>query len=598
MNAIEQMMQAFGAGSAQQMAAIFGSPAAAEGNAVDFANQFATALENSQLLSSDAQSPWRLSKTPALDGISLEGDETPAEFFSDISGLLPTQATTPTLAEVGASLQSINGTLSPEALAEFAGEKQAVEVQGIPGLQLVQLTGAELTDLIESGQLQPLSGDLPNLQASQNDLFLFAAGGSPEQPVRLLPLAQLEPLVTPDGTIKLDAITKPELTTTVGTATDAANGKPAQTGGVQATPVISPEAAAEASSKELASKVISDQTAASSKATASETFKFAEDAKDVAGHGAQANAAKQTADKKQDMEQPLQQVQQQKKEQQSAQNAVPNAEASNKQATTAAPTASTALASAIAPKPTPASAEQKSADKPSAEAKSTASTAATAMPKATSAPSPITWTPEHVAGAIDGTLLSSETFSGGLTGLRGESSFMNGMSLMGGKTSPELSAHVAKQINMQVTRAVNNGTQEFNMRLNPSELGGLKIKMSFTEAGKVSAHIMAERPETLELLQREARGIERAVEAGGHKVGSEGISFSLDQGDGQSAGKAFAEAIQEEKHAEKLAVADAGNENGDQPDSDEGAADDLTDLAVLEQILSRVSPETGLDVRV
>lgn len=596
MNAIEQMMQAFGAGSAQQLAAIFGSPAAAESDAADFANQFATALENSKLVGNDTGSSWRVSKAPVLDGLSLEGGETPAEFFSDISALLAAGKPVPGLAEVGFSIEGNTGAFKVDT-GNAAGGTNSDTVQGIPGLQLLQITGAELTELIESGQLQSLGGDLPNLQTSQDDLFLFAAGGSPEQPVRLLPLAQLEPLVNPDGTVKLDAVNN-----AAAAGADAVAGKAAAADGKPAQPAVAPasaEAVSKAAADDLTTKVVADQTAASGKASG-EMLKFAEASKDAAAHGAQANAAKQqAADKKQEMEQALQQVQQQKKQQQSGQNAAPSTEAANKQAASAAATpAAAAAATASSTTPKASATEQKTADKLSAEAKPAASSAATSVPKPVSSPSPVTWTPEHAAGAFDGSTLSSETFSGGLTSLRGESSFMSGMSLMGGKTAPELSAHVAKQINMQVTRAVNNGSQEFNMRLNPSELGTVKIKMSFTEAGKVSAQIMAERPETLELLQREVRGIERAVEAGGHKVGSEGISFSLDQGDGQSAGKAFAEAAQEEKHADKMAAAGAEGDDGGQGFNENGEPDDLTDLAVLEQILSRVSPETGLDVRV
>jgi flagellar hook-length control protein FliK len=426
---------------------------------------------------------------------------------------------------------------------------------------------------------------LPDLQTIQDDVFVFAAGGAPEQPLRLLPLAQLEPLLPTDAT---------DQASQVAAKVAAADGKPAVgTPATDSPAVSSPEASKEAAAAELTGKVVADQTTATSKAAASETFHFAAEA-----HGAKANAEKQAAANHKAAEEKLAlQQQAQKQTQQSAQGAAqaaaPSTEAANKQAANAAPQAAAAAQQAT-PKQDRADSEQKSSEARPAPSAPAAAQAA-AAPKAAAQPAPITWTPEIAAGYTDGGIAASETMAGGLTSLRGESSFMNAMSLMGGKTSPELAAHVAKQVNMQVTRAVNGGTNEFTMRLNPSELGGLKIKMAFTEAGKVSAQVMVERPETLELLQREVKGIERAIESGGHKMDSQGISFSLDTGDGESAGKAFAKAVQEDQHADKHDVNAEGDGSGfeefDEPD-------DLTDLATLEEILSRVTPESGLDVRV
>jgi len=208
---------------------------------------------------------------------------------------------------------------------------------------------------------------------------------------------------------------------------------------------------------------------------------------------------------------------------------------------------------------------------------------------------PVSWTPERLAGLSDGAL-PSDTIAGGLSSLRGEPSFMNSMGLMGGKPSAALGGQIAKQVNLQVTRAVKNGRNEFTMRLNPSELGSVRVKMSFHESGSVSARFLVERPETLELLQREVRGMERAVEAGGHKVDAQGLSFNLDSNDDQGAGKAFADAAREDQLKDK--IENSGSSDQDDTAHSENQFNDQTDLATLEEILSRVSPETGLDVRV
>ena len=232
------------------------------------------------------------------------------------------------------------------------------------------------------------------------------------------------------------------------------------------------------------------------------------------------------------------------------------------------------------------------------ESKSKDNSAAKAAPAiaTASASSPPVWTPERVV-AYPEALPTSAAIAAGLSSLRGEAGFSENLgSLLGGKPSPALSAQVAKQLNLHVTRAVKDGNNEFNLRLNPGELGSVRVKLTFTEAGRVAAQVFAERPETLELLQREARGFERAVEAGGHKVENGGLNFSLDTGDGQSAGKAFADAVQQDRLKEQIKEGAASAEEGEALAGSESS--DLTDLAALEEILSRVSPLSGLDVRV
>ncbi|WP_262694821.1 flagellar hook-length control protein FliK [Kordiimonas aquimaris] len=202
-----------------------------------------------------------------------------------------------------------------------------------------------------------------------------------------------------------------------------------------------------------------------------------------------------------------------------------------------------------------------------------------------------TWTPERAAGLTDG--LGTDTIASGLTGLRGDGTGLLGMGLMGGKPNPTMGGHIAKQLNVNVTRAVKAGENEFAMRMDPPELGKVTVKLKFGADGMVRANVFVERPETLELLQREARGLERAIEAGGSKTEDDGITFSLDSGGEESAGKAFAEAMQEDR------LKDALKENSSTDSTiDDRNPEDLTETVDLEEILAHVTPETGLDVRV
>lgn len=199
-------------------------------------------------------------------------------------------------------------------------------------------------------------------------------------------------------------------------------------------------------------------------------------------------------------------------------------------------------------------------------------------------------TPERAAGWTDGT--AAGLISSGLGSLSGQTTPFAGLGVMGGRPDPLLGKQVAKQVNVNITRALKAGDNQFAMRMDPPELGRVSVKMTFLANGMVKAQVMAERPETLEMLQREIKGLERAVEAGGHKSEPGGISFSLDSGDGESAGKAFAEAMQEDRLNEEKAKASAMADDADE------LMDDIQEEIDLEEILAHVTPETGIDVRV
>ncbi|MBL8705435.1 MAG: flagellar hook-length control protein FliK, partial [Rhodospirillales bacterium] len=58
-------------------------------------------------------------------------------------------------------------------------------------------------------------------------------------------------------------------------------------------------------------------------------------------------------------------------------------------------------------------------------------------------------------------------------------------------------------------------------------LGRIDVKLEVGEDGRVTAQVRAEKPETLELLQRDARGLERALQEAGLRADSGSLSFGL-----------------------------------------------------------------------
>jgi flagellar hook-length control protein FliK len=93
---------------------------------------------------------------------------------------------------------------------------------------------------------------------------------------------------------------------------------------------------------------------------------------------------------------------------------------------------------------------------------------------------------------------------------------------------------VVTQVAAQVAQAAADGTDRINIRLSPAELGRIDVKLDFGPDGRVQAVFAAERPQTMELLQRDARDLERALQDAGLRADSGSLSFNL-RGQGRDA---------------------------------------------------------------
>ncbi|WP_029065928.1 flagellar hook-length control protein FliK [Labrenzia sp. DG1229] len=117
---------------------------------------------------------------------------------------------------------------------------------------------------------------------------------------------------------------------------------------------------------------------------------------------------------------------------------------------------------------------------------------------------------------------------------------------------------VATQVAAEIARNLKNGQTRFQMRFDPPELGRVEVNMRVGADGGVHAHLIVERPETLDMFLRDQRGLERALEAAGLNADSENLQFSLKQDgsrdfasdDGQSDQSAETDQGQEETEPE------------------------------------------------
>ncbi|MGQ0662573.1 MAG: flagellar hook-length control protein FliK [Pseudomonadota bacterium] len=91
-----------------------------------------------------------------------------------------------------------------------------------------------------------------------------------------------------------------------------------------------------------------------------------------------------------------------------------------------------------------------------------------------------------------------------------------------------------EQVVVHLHRAVAEGSDRITIKLVPAELGRIEIRIEIGPDGQVQAVFAADRPQTLELLQRDARQLERTLDSAGLRTDAGSLSFNL-RGEGRTA---------------------------------------------------------------
>jgi flagellar hook-length control protein FliK len=100
-------------------------------------------------------------------------------------------------------------------------------------------------------------------------------------------------------------------------------------------------------------------------------------------------------------------------------------------------------------------------------------------------------------------------------------------------SSRPLPSAAAEQVSVRLSKAVETGESKLRIQLRPHELGRVEVKLDIAGDGRAKVMVSAERPETLELLQRDSRTLERALQDAGLKTDPGSLSFDLQGRDGQ-----------------------------------------------------------------
>ncbi|MBE6448029.1 MAG: hypothetical protein E7018_01870 [Alphaproteobacteria bacterium] len=93
-----------------------------------------------------------------------------------------------------------------------------------------------------------------------------------------------------------------------------------------------------------------------------------------------------------------------------------------------------------------------------------------------------------------------------------------------------MSKEVVEQVKVNITKSAVKGVDNIDIKLRPQELGSIEIKMQISKEGKLQAHIIASRPETVEILQKEIQSLEKAFNDAGFETDAGSLSFSFREG--------------------------------------------------------------------
>lgn len=123
--------------------------------------------------------------------------------------------------------------------------------------------------------------------------------------------------------------------------------------------------------------------------------------------------------------------------------------------------------------------------------------------------------------ALDNSFTGLQTLVGAKT--EGVNNFINYMS------ADKMPASTMQMIAIQMQQNAASKTSTFTMQLEPADLGRLDIEMSFDKSGSVKAHVSADRPETLSMLQRDSSHLNRILQQAGLDMDDGALTFDLRQ---------------------------------------------------------------------
>jgi hypothetical protein len=174
---------------------------------------------------------------------------------------------------------------------------------------------------------------------------------------------------------------------------------------------------------------------------------------------------------------------------------------------------------------------------------------------------PQTSAPGATGAAADPMAMGTQTRDGGLPPVQGVSETRNAAALPL-RAEAQAPVRTPQDIAVRIAKGAEAGQSRFEIRLDPPELGRVDIRLEVSQDGRVQAVLQADKPETLEMLQRDARILERALQDQGLDMSGGGLNFALRDQTPDDSGQAYGGQAAQDMADDALAVELASLEAG------------------------------------
>ncbi|MBL1422218.1 MAG: flagellar hook-length control protein FliK [Alphaproteobacteria bacterium] len=131
------------------------------------------------------------------------------------------------------------------------------------------------------------------------------------------------------------------------------------------------------------------------------------------------------------------------------------------------------------------------------------------------------------------------------------------LSMQNGKLTQNLPLN---SMAFQIGKQFSKGNSEFQIRLDPAELGRVNIKLTVKQGGDIKAHMVTERNDVFELLQRDSRALEKALNDAGFDGNNIEVEVTLDQ-NAQNGGTFAENFFDKTTDNDQVSNANADNDN-------------------------------------
>lgn len=131
------------------------------------------------------------------------------------------------------------------------------------------------------------------------------------------------------------------------------------------------------------------------------------------------------------------------------------------------------------------------------------------------------------------------------------------------------------QIKVNIAKAAKSGLEKVTITLKPKELGNIQVSLEIGDDGDLKATIIASRASTLEMLQKDASGLQKALSDAGFKLNDNALNFSY-RGEQQQTAQQFAE----NNHSHQRRYGGEQGELSQASDLHDDHQDDLTEAVI------------------